>query len=96
MCAVCWPPFCCNLMAQVSSNRELAYSARTSGVLPRQLPIIILERETGPWREKSTEMCASVVAGRQSIANQLLNTHVQNCQGYLDIILKDLYLKLVH
>ena len=47
-----------NFRTQVSSNRYLAYSAHTSGILPRQLPIIILERETGPWREKSHgDMC---------------------------------------
>ena len=58
MSAVCWLPFSCNLMAQVSSNKQLAYSTHTSGVLPRQLPIIILVRETGPWREKSHgDMC---------------------------------------
>lgn len=47
---------------------QLAYSAHTSGVLPRQLPVIIIERKTFPGESRAMET-ASVAAERQLCIN---------------------------
>ena len=96
MCAVCWLPFSCSLMVQVSSDGWwlvcflCTYLWSSSQATSQHY----IREEDIPWREKSHGDCASVTAERQSIAHHLLNTHVQNCQCYIDSILKDLFVEI--
>ena len=96
MCAVCWLPFSCKFMIQVSSDgwwlacllcTHLWSSSQTTSYH-------YIREEDIPWREKSHGDYASVAVERQSIAHHLLNTHVQNCQCSLDSILKDLFFEI--
>ena len=95
MCAVCCPlfPVVSWFKSLQMDGGQLASSAHLLSSSQATSQHYIREEDI-PWREKSHGDCASVAAERQSIAHHLLNTHVQNCQCYIDSILKDLFVEI--